>query len=226
MTFLAAGLAGAASGCKKEEPPEVKAAKQLGELGVRMAEVSAKLAQAQQANGQAPPANPMQAMTEALAKARAEKAGKVIEPVDFRKLRELLPETLAGMKRIRVGGEKVGVMGMTIARADARYEGETRGPDIRVKINDFAGATGVSAMAALGFARVEVDREDENGYEKTVTIGGHKALEKYNHKTKRGRLQILVADRFLTEIETDDMTPEDLRKAVGGLDLAALAALK
>jgi hypothetical protein len=116
-------------------------------------------------------------------------------------------------------------MGMVVAQASGRYEGEG-GQSVNIKIIDFGGATGVGAMAAFGWASVEVDRETENGYEKTTTIAGHKAKESYNREGKNGDVQLMVANRFMVEIETNGLQADEMKALVSKVDLGALASLK
>ena len=146
--------------------------------------------------------------------------------VDFRELKALLPTELPDMKRTKAGGEKNSAMGMTVAVADAAYKNEDGSRTFAVKISDMGGTAGVMGFMQYGWASMEVDREDESGYERTTTIGAHKAMEKYNTAGKSGSFQILVNNRFLVECEGEGMTPEEIKAAVGKIDLEKLAALQ
>lgn len=143
--------------------------------------------------------------------------------VDFRELKALLPAELAGMKRTSAGGEKNTAMGMTVSNAEGRYEAGDS--SITIKFSDFGGA-GFASMMAAGWTMQEVDRESDSGYERTSTIGGHKAMEKFDTANKSGSIEIMVAGRFMVEVNGDDITPEVLKDAVSKIDLAKLAALK
>jgi hypothetical protein len=148
---------------------------------------------------------------------------QVAAVVDFRELRALLPESIGAFKRTRAGGEKNSAMGMTMAQADGEYaSGKST---ISIKIMDYGG-TGMAGLMAAGWAMSEVDRESESGFERSTTIGGHKALEKYDTLAKSGDIQILVAGRFMVEIVGRDCAAKDIRAAAEALDLAKLAALK
>jgi hypothetical protein len=81
------------------------------------------------------------------------------------------------------------------------------------------------AVAAAGFAMVEIDREDDNGYEKTSKLNGYKALEKWNAKNERGEYRVLVADRFYVELDAMKMPMDAIKAAASALDLARLAGL-
>jgi hypothetical protein len=154
----------------------------------------------------------------------ANTAAAVTEPVNFRDLKALLPETVGDLKRTASSGEKSGVAGMTIAQAKASYEGDG-GKQLNIKIIDTGGAVSPIAIAAFGLAMVEIDREDDNGYERTSKVNGFKAFEKWHNKTERGEYKVLVVDRFIVEIEGKKITMETLKSTAAGLDLGKLAAL-
>lgn len=144
--------------------------------------------------------------------------------VDFRELKALLPADLPGFKRTGASGEKVSPLGMTSSSAEGRYEGE-QGSAIRVTITDRGGG-GFATLMQAGWAMTEIDRETDTGYERTLTISGHKAKETYDSANHHGSTEILVAGRFMVEIVGDNVTAEALGAAVQKLDLAKLAALK
>ena len=143
--------------------------------------------------------------------------------VDFRELKALLPEAFGAFKRTKAGGEKNSAMGMTIAQADGEYK--SGGANITIKLMDYGG-TGMAGMMAAGWSMSEVDRESDTGFERTTTIKGNKAIEKFDTQYKTGEIQILVAGRFMVEIEGRGCADQDLRAAADALDLAQLAALK
>lgn len=142
---------------------------------------------------------------------------------DFRELKALLPPELPGMKRTSASGEKSGAMGMTVSFGEARYEGAD-GAYITIKITDMGG-TGFASMMAAGWTMQEIDRESDTGYERTTTIGGHKAMEKFDTQYNNGSTELMVAGRFHVEVEGSEIKPENLQQAVGKLDLNKLAAL-
>jgi hypothetical protein len=150
-------------------------------------------------------------------------AKKTVEPVDFRQLKDLLPDTLAGMTRTKATGERTGAFGMDLSKAEGRYEHDDRG--INVEISDIGSLTGLTGMAAYAWASTEVDRETETGIEKTTKINGHKAFEKYDKDSKSGEISVMVSNRFVVEVKGENVKIDDLRSAVGKINLAKLAAL-
>jgi len=144
--------------------------------------------------------------------------------VDFRELKALLPAELPGMKRTSASGEKNSAMGMTVATAEASYEGEEAG--LEIKITDMGGTGTLMGMAAAGWTMAEIDRETDTGYERTTVIDGNKAHETYDTEEKRGEIEVLVAGRFMVEIDGQGVTADQLKSAVGKIDLKKLAGLK
>ncbi len=179
-----------------------------------------------------PPATPAEAATpqapadfakamQEMEKAR-QKAGAV-EPVDFRSLRDLLPEKIEGFERTDISGEKSGIMGIKISTAEATYTSDDG--TIGIKITDMGGTGAPMQMMGAGWAMSEVDRETSTGYEKTTKIRGYKARESFENDPKHGTIEILVAGRFLVELDGYGFDMETVKKALDGIDLAGLESL-
>ncbi len=143
---------------------------------------------------------------------------------DFRELKALLPADLSGMKRTKATGEKSSAMGMTVAIAEGAYSDGKQGT-VDVKITDMGG-TGLAGMMSAGWAMGEVDRETETGYERTTTVNGYKAMEKYDTEDKDGGIQVLVEGRFMIEIEGRNVSMDAIKAALDKIDVKKLASLK
>jgi len=150
--------------------------------------------------------------------------GKKVTPVDFRDLKALLPEAVPGMKRTRAEGERAAAMGINISKAEGEYEKE--GSNIRISLMDMGTLSGMAAMATVGWAMAEIDKESETGYEKTSTYQGYKSHEEYNRNSQDGEVTVLVADRFVVEVHGNNLPMEAIMAALGSVDLNKLAAMK
>ena len=164
--------------------------------------------------------------TGAAAAAGALAAGQASDAVDFRVLKELLPEDINGMPRTSSDGEKNSAMGFTMSRAEARYETQGTNASIRIEISDAGAMTGMAAMAAFAWASIDVDRESETGYEKTTTIKGYRGYEKVDRQTNFAELSILVGGRFMVELEGNEVGIDGLKAALDKLDLGKLEGMK
>lgn len=166
------------------------------------------------------PKNLQEAMSEV--KKVMEENGGGKEVVNFRDLKELLPESMMGMERTEYSGEKAGAFGMNIANAKAEYEeGDKR---IEVNIADVAGV-GTAMMSMASWSTIEVDRESDDGFERTTVIDGNKAFEKYDSKRKDGELNLIIKDRFIVTLKGDNVEEKDLRKALDKINLKKLARM-
>ena len=152
--------------------------------------------------------------------------GKKVNPVDFRELKALLPETVGNLKRTNLEGEKVAAMGMNISNANANYSDAENNTSIDLKITDLGSVSGLSGMAAYGWYMVDIDKEDDNGYEKTITYKGNKGYEKYDTQGKYGELSILVAKRFIVEANGNNVSMDQLKTSVDMIDFGKLESWK
>ncbi len=149
--------------------------------------------------------------------------GEKKEVVDFRELKKLLPEKLAGMERTAHSGEKAGALGFNMSTATAEYrDGDT---EMEAAIVDFAGVAS-ALMGIAAWSTVEIDREDENGYERTTTIDGYKAFEKYNGNSRSGELSVIASDRFIITVKGRNIDEKVFRKALEELDIDKLVKME
>ena len=194
------------------------AGKQMEQAGKQMEEA---LKQGGQGMGDAM-AKMGQAVTGAVGGA-AQTVATPVEPVDFRDLKAMLPESIGSMKRTSAEGEKSGAMGIVVSHAEGRYENE--GNSLRVKITDPGNLSGFAAMAAM-WMNVEVDRETDNGYEKTGSIGDRRYHEKYDKSAKSGEYTMVVGKRYMVEVQGNGVDMATMKKALEQINLAKLESMK
>jgi hypothetical protein len=171
------------------------------------------------------PKSGIEALQQLADKAKEMQTREPVDPVDFRKLKELLPEEIAGFKRTEASGEKEGAMGFTISRAEARYKGDGDAT-LKLEILDTGGIAGVATMALAAWTMADIDKETETGYEKTTKLEGYKAYEKYNSQDKSGELNVLIADRYVVNVNGNNVSVEQLKSVLADLDLEKLGELK
>lgn len=144
------------------------------------------------------------------------------EVVDAKLLKELLPEEAAGLARKSAESEKVGAMGFMVSKAEAKYKNDDS--SIEINIIDVAGTGALMGMAA--WSMIDMDKETENGYEKTTTYKGNKAYEKYNSKNKDGEMAVIVAKRFVVTVKGRDIEMDKIKDTFDDIDLGKLADLE
>lgn len=151
------------------------------------------------------------------------KDGEKVEVVDFRDLKKLMPDRVAGMKQTSSTGEKTGMLGFKFSTAQAEYEDGDQSLDM--SITDVAGI-GILTASMAAWTNMDMDRETESGYERTTRIDGHPAFEKWDGNRKHGELSIFVDDRYIITIEGRNIAEKDLRKALDGINLNRLGRLQ
>jgi hypothetical protein len=173
------------------------------------------------------PQNIREAMQEAQNAIQNVQGGQQAQPVNFRQLQELLSDNLGGYERTSKSGETAGAMGMNISHAGGKYKSGNK--TVQVDVTD-TGGIGMSMMGMTAWASITIDKEDENGYERTTTIDGYKCFEKFRKDGSESELAVLVADRFVVTAKSGDLKKEsdmdDLKKVVKAMDLKKLGNMK
>ncbi len=153
----------------------------------------------------------------------------VSEPIPFRELQRFLPEELGRLERTRSSGETSGMMGMSVSIAEATYESED-GQSIEVTITDLGAVAGPALMGMAAWANVKVDRETDDGYERTTRYKGYPAYEEFSSygEGDRGSAQFMfmVEGRFMVELEGSDATMDEVKELGDEIDVGDLADLK
>jgi hypothetical protein len=172
------------------------------------------------------PKNLQEAMQNAKQAMKDLQGGEQVEVVPFRELQALLPEKLAGFERISKEGETTGAMGMNVSRAEAKYkDGDD---EVKIEVVD-TGGLGMAMMGMAAWSGITIDKEDENGYERTSKLDGYKCYEKFRKNGRTSELAIIVEGRFLVTASKRDANEKDMdrmKKVVKDMDLSKLAKKK
>jgi len=147
---------------------------------------------------------------------------RTIAPVSIQALLALLPEPF-DWQRERPTGERVTT---PVAFADASVRMMKGDATVTAKITD----TGRNQALVEPFAAAlagDFTRETEHGYEKSIAIGDARGVERWDSGTKTGNLSIVVARRFVVEIDGSTIdSPKVLHDILDKIDLKKLADLK
>ena len=147
------------------------------------------------------------------------------EPIDFRKLKETLPQELAGFDKGESSGEKNNAFGISVSEAKQSFRTADGSKHVRFEITDPGSLAGPFALANM-WMNVEIDKETSSGYEKTSTSNGHKLHEKWDKSGKRGEVQMVVGNRFMVEVAAEGIEMSDVKSLVNKIDIAKLEAMK
>ncbi|MBL7796267.1 MAG: hypothetical protein JNJ90_07170 [Saprospiraceae bacterium] len=170
------------------------------------------------------PTTPQEAMKQAEKALEQADLQQPVEPVNFRKLQELLPTETAGYTRTKAGGESAGAMGIKFSQAKGDYK-NSEGNRLRILITD-TGGLGMTTMSMAAWSTMTIDKEDDNGYERTSTLNGYKCLEKYRKQGEDCELAVFAENRFIINATCRGCSMETVRSAVNGLNLNTLKNLE
>jgi hypothetical protein len=149
--------------------------------------------------------------------------GGQVEALAPEVLKPFVPETLAGLKRTEFSAERNGALGMQVSEARATYsDGADR--SLELEVVDMGSAKGLMALA--GWAALDSQKETDRGYEKTYKQNGRLVHEQWDGQDKRGEYAVVVGERFSVKASGAADSIDQLKAAVGGVDLGALEALK
>jgi hypothetical protein len=190
----------------------------LEDFGKKMDEVNRKMEAAQKSGD---PQKQMQAAMEGLGTVLG--GGKRFEPVGIEVLKPLVPEKLAGLPRTSESAEKGGMAGLAMSKAEARY-GDGAGKEIELEVTDTGGAGGLMGMAA--WMNVQGEREDGSRIERTRREGSRMVHEEVSKTGGDNEYTVVLGDRFIVSARGQGVAIDQLRSAVGSLDLAKLESMK
>jgi len=148
--------------------------------------------------------------------------GKDVQPVDFHKLKDMLPETLQGMRRNEASGQSGEAMGIKGSSATARYS-DGANANLHVEIADMGSLSGLAGLAAKFDPNME--KETDSGYERTTKVNGQVVHERYDRRSRSGEVSILIGDRFNVTVDGSGVDVSSLTGALKEIDLSRLATL-
>lgn len=192
----------------------------LDEMGRNMEAAGKKLEEAQKSGDAKAQGEALGAIVGAAVGAKP--GVRTLEPAT---IGSFLPATLGSLPRRSFETERQAAFGLQVSRGEAHYAREDgSGPDVKVEITDLGGGQGIMLMAA--WAAVEIERETEDGYEKTYRDGDRIVHEEWSGKSGRGQYSLILGERFLVSLEGNGIDVAGLKSAAASLDLARLQALK
>ncbi|WP_033957407.1 hypothetical protein [Psychroserpens jangbogonensis] len=142
-----------------------------------------------------------------------------ITPVSKEQIKAWMPEKLGDLKRTEYNiGSQIGI---SVFKLSFKGDNDKK---INVTISDGAGkGSALVAMFSM-FQNMEIDTENESGYERTQTFDGQRTLIKYQASSnyQKTTLQYLVNQRFGIEANAWKMEPDELWEHLAALNIESL----
>jgi len=214
---VAVSVACGQSATEKQAEAIAKAAEETAKAAEKVADATAK----QGAQASTDMAKAMENMAAAFAGGKTAD-GKKIEPIAFQALQTHLPK-VSGWEMGEPEGQRM-TMPVPFSQVETEYRKGDAQVDVTIVDTGFAQLLIApwSMMLAVGY-----ENETSNGYEKSTSIAGNPAVEKWNKRDKRGELNILVGKRYMVTIDGRDLSDiKELHQFASAMDLGAIANLK
>lgn len=190
----------------------------LQDMGQRMAESNKRMEAAQKSGDPgAQAAAAMQGLGALLG------GGKRVDPIGIDVLKPFVPASFADLPKISSSAAKNGVAGLMVSKAEATY-GDHAQKNVTLEISDTGGASGLLGLA--GWAGMQGEREDDDGFERTGRQDGRLVHEKGSKHGGSNEFTIVLGDRFVVSARGRGVELGDLKTAVAGLDLSKLESMK
>lgn len=139
-------------------------------------------------------------------------------------LKEWLPTALGNLER---SGFKVGQAGYVgVNSVEGTFKSAESKEIITISVIDGAGPSGGVMAAGYGmFGNLEMEMEDENKHQQTVTVDGIKAQQTYYKKRKNTQLIFMYSERFLVKVTSSAMNVDATWALIDKLELEDLVDL-
>ena len=144
-------------------------------------------------------------------------------PIAHDVLETLLPKTAAGLARKSTSSSSGSLSGIGASSAHATY-GRTGTATLDVTVADLANVGGLAAAANLP-TTMNVESDEDGGYEKNVDVDGHRVHEKWTNDGKRSDLTEIVDNRYEVSIEGSGVAMDSAVTALRSIDMTKFQAL-
>jgi hypothetical protein len=161
----------------------------------------------------------MEKMSKGMSEAAARKP---VPPVSFKVLIDYLPKSLEGMKADDPKGQTTTAGEWQYSQAENHYRSEGNNKSAQVGLFDYAHIPMLYAPFQM-IMNMKMSTESTEGYERSTTIGGFPAHEKWTKDGEENEVTILVADRFVVTTTTRGLGEDSAKKIAESIDLKGLA---
>lgn len=149
--------------------------------------------------------------------------GKRYEPVAYDALKAVLPESVGGLARTGQEAGRGGPPGLEVSKARVDF-GDGASKQMRLEVIDTGGAGGLMALA--GWATTQSERESGNVVERTRREGDRVVHERISKAGGESEYTVVVGNRFMVSAEGRGFSIDELKGAVGAVNLAKLESMK
>lgn len=170
--------------------------------------------------------NPFEQMTKAAEEMSKAMGGdqKPVPAVSYKILMGFLPTSYNNMKVDGPEGESASYGEWNFSTAKVRFSSEDGSSSAEIDIFDYAHIGLLYAPFQMLF-NMKYAKESSRGYERSTKIGGFPAFEKWENDSKDGELTLLVSDRFIVTVKTNNLAEGAAKELISKIDLSKLGGV-
>ena len=148
--------------------------------------------------------------------------GKSVTVVPREQLAAILPSSIGDMTRGDAQSDSGEFAGIKGSKASAVYKDASG--SVELELGDMGNAGGLALLA--GAAANLASHENDEGYEKSVDVGGMKVHEEWTNAGKHSELFAIVDNRWALGATGDGLEMDDAVKALQTIDVSKLQAFE
>lgn len=145
---------------------------------------------------------------------------KPVPAIDYHKLQGFLPTSISGFTMGKPEGQSMNMDQWNYSSANVEFTNDDQ--RIAVQIFDYAYIESLMQVYKMKFSF-----ENEDGYTKTLDMGGYPGWETWQKKDKSASCVALIGDRYVVSLEGHNVNdPSVIRNVLTSMDLKGIAGLK
>lgn len=148
--------------------------------------------------------------------------GSEIESIDYDELKDVMPSRIRGFEKHNFNGDNVSVFGINLSVLEQEYKNDD-GDRLDITVIDL-GSLSNAALMGLDWLDLDIKSESSTGFEQTTTIDGNPAFEECDRSYGEDScsLHVVVEERFVVQIEGNNMEMKDIRGILDKMDIRKL----
>jgi hypothetical protein len=145
-------------------------------------------------------------------------------PVDFKALQAALPDEVISIKRSEMTGDHITADATSFSVAEGTYDVDDASRGVTIAVSDFiAMPEALQGIAAMLEMTLKIETSEL--VHESCTLAKHKAMLVYEPEDESGQITVVIANRFLVQIEAHGIDMPTLKTIAEGVKYDTLVKL-
>ena len=149
-----------------------------------------------------------------------------VETVPAKDLKEMIPVEIPGMTRTAYSASKKGMEGFSFSAATATFEQDSGPGVLELSVTDIGNVRGF-AKFGLEMLDIEIDEENQDGFQRTTTYKGYKSFQSSTrtYSGEESEMIVFVGDRVVVNAEGRDLDWDVIEDVIDTIPLKKLEGM-